>query len=110
MGIVCALFNKKPMPGQTIAHHKNNDKLDNSAENLEWVSQSENILRSYEHHPHKGRHVIYQICPDTGQVLNEFSSITSAARFFQISDTAIKKALRSNRQCKGLLFKRKVPL
>jgi DNA-binding transcriptional regulator YiaG len=43
-----------PQPtGRNIVNHKNSNKADNRAENLEWVTESENAYHSVTH----GRHI-----------------------------------------------------
>jgi hypothetical protein len=43
-----------PRPDGMVANHKNCIKTDNRAENLEWVTQSENVLHAYRN----GRRII----------------------------------------------------
>lgn len=45
--IVGWLFLPKPRPDQKYVDHKNGDRSDNRVSNLEWVTQSENIRRSW---------------------------------------------------------------
>lgn len=45
--LVCAAFHGAPPSGSMHVNHKNGVKHDNRAENLEWVSASDNELHSY---------------------------------------------------------------
>lgn len=38
----------KPVPGATEVNHKNHEKIDNSVDNLEWMTSSENKQHSKE--------------------------------------------------------------
>jgi hypothetical protein len=53
--IVAAAFLPPPLPEQTQVHHRNSDKTDNRAENLEWVTPQQNAqeaLRKGEANAH----------------------------------------------------------
>lgn len=71
-----------------IVHHKNENKLDNRLDNLEWVTQKNNIQQCSKNtsHPRK----VIQICEDGFQII--YYSITEAAREIGLSRSAISKA------------------
>lgn len=45
--LVCEAFHGRAPRGRNDCDHKNGDPSDNRAVNLEWVSRSENMLRSW---------------------------------------------------------------
>lgn len=102
--IVCAMFNKQLDSSRQIVHHKNHDRLDNSASNLEWTTQSQNILHFHSQSPHKGRHALNQICTESGIVLKQFDSIGHASEFLSISRWSIIKALAKKKVDQGYSF------
>lgn len=71
-----------------VVNHKNEEKMDNSLANLEWVTQLTNIQRCTKNtsHPRK----VIQIFNDGINILHE--SITNAAKEMGLSRAAISKA------------------
>ncbi len=45
--LVCEAFHGKMPPDRRTVNHRNGIKMDNRAENLEWVSQGENNAHAY---------------------------------------------------------------
>lgn len=50
--LVCRAFHGEPIDGQTDVNHIDSDKLNNTADNLEWTSRSENIRHSFANNTH----------------------------------------------------------
>lgn len=77
---IAIAFLGNPLPGQVV-NHLNEDRTDNRLENLEWVSQKENIAHSTRLHPeyaYNGAKQIAQI--KDGKILKIFRSARAACR------------------------------
>ena len=70
--LVCAAFHGAPSVGRPFVNHKDGDKLNNTATNLEWVSASENALHAHKAgltNPTRGEahpkaQPVYRVAPD----------------------------------------------
>lgn len=91
------------VPGDVLlqVNHRNGRRTDNRADNLEWVTCSENHQHSYRELPRKP-HALRR----TVQIIGEggrrvFQSGVAAARFLRVSPGSVASAAQNNHKCKG---------
>lgn len=70
--LVASAFVPNPNPGLTEVNHKNGNRTDNAASNLEWITHSENVAHSFlvlgrkpDHHGRLSSSAINSIRNDT---------------------------------------------
>jgi hypothetical protein len=105
--VVAFAFHPNPLT-LPVVNHKNGIKMDNAADNLEWVSHSENAnhavvtgLRDYTAYVRlypKQRVIQYAL---DGTRLQEFSSIQGACRALKIPTVCIHKVCTGKRRQAG---------
>ena len=74
-------------------NHKDEDKTNNSINNLEWMSGRDNVIYS------QGKKVF---CVEHNITYN---SISDVALLLNVSVQAVSKAIKNNTSCQGLHFK-----
>ena len=91
---------------KTQVNHKNSNRLDNSIENLEFVSPSENTLHAFKSGNLKppGRKRVRQI-DRKGKVIAEFDSIAAAKRATGIDTKTLSHACRDDKFVRGYYWK-----
>lgn len=86
-------------------NHKDLDKLNPSASNLEWVTNQENIQHAYNHGVEMGfmkqQMRIKQINKITGEILNIFQSMREAERILKIPCQNISEVCTGKRKSAG---------
>jgi hypothetical protein len=77
--LVLEAFDRPPRPGE-VGHHKDHDRTNNDISNLEWSTQSRNlILASEAGHGSKVVRPVIATCLKTGKI-TEFTSIQAVKR------------------------------
>lgn len=102
--LICMAF--KPLSGKILyddykdlqVNHIDGDKLNNHKNNLEWVTQSQNIIHAYENNLNKKIRTVIQFQNNNGEYGNsikEFPSLARASRETKIPEYEIREI------CKG---------
>jgi hypothetical protein len=91
-----------------FVNHKNGNKLDNRSENLEWVTNQENVIHAYENGLNGRSSQVIQYDKEGKDIINEFKSINEASRILNIGQSHISSCCRGKiLQTHGLHFKYK---
>jgi hypothetical protein len=111
--LIAQAFIPNPLSKKQV-NHKNGNKVDNRIENLEWVTQEENMqhaydtgLKTYRPLHYKGKTGFQHNrskavrCVQTGQV---FGSMSEAGRGLGIDISSVSWSLRHDRPIKGMKF------
>ncbi len=102
--------NKENKP---FVNHKDMNKGNNSSNNLEWMTSSENNIHARKNKVFKKTYrlgIYNKKSVQIGQYINNelvyiWDSITSAAKFYKVSSTAIGKSLIRKHLCIGFYFR-----
>jgi len=101
--IIAEAFCEKPEPEGLEVNHRDGDKSNNRADNLEWVTHGDNLKHAYENGLRKddvSPKAVIAISMETGERV-EFPSIYKAARFLGISQGNICMACKGERPHAG---------
>lgn len=90
--LICLVFNgNKPISIKNekwVVNHKDNDKHNNKADNLEWITQSNNMFHAIENGMRKDNIPVFLINNIT-KIKTQFYSINSLSKFLNIPRSKI---------------------
>ena len=93
-----ALHFIKNIDNKPFVNHKNGNKLDNRYENLEWVTNQENVIHAYDNGLNGRASQVIQYDREGKNIINEFISINDASRSLNINQSAISSC------CRGIIL------
>lgn len=101
--LVALAFLGEPLPEQTDVDHIDSNKLNNHYTNLEWVTRSENIKRSFAAGTHKPSNpkAVVRIDPKGSMPVISYTSITEAAVQNNTYTSSIIAVLKGRRKTSG---------
>ena len=100
--LVAFTFLGNPPPDKPCVDHKNANTHDNRVENLEWVSQKENVNRSTKITSHAKR--VCQHDLKSGELIRTFDSVKEAATSIDTVPSNISRVLKGKNKSAGGYF------
>lgn len=88
-------------------NHIDGNSLNNNFENLEWVSQAENIKHAFENNLIKTQKPVIKLDPYTLMPIETFRSEAEACRNIGVSSSKISRAIKKDWKCGGFKWKYK---
>ena len=103
--LVYFTFNNIEEKDGYVINHKDGNKINNKLENLEYISNSENVLHGkYKLNSEKGKKICYKM-DDNKNIITNYSSLTNAAKDINGSIAGISLAIKNNNKYMGYYWK-----
>jgi hypothetical protein len=102
--IVCLAFLEN-LENKPFVNHKDENRSNNNIENLEWVTNRENVNHSLNinnriKENHRSR-IVIKLDPLTNNILKKYSSISIASRETNVNYNSIYKCCKNNQKHAG---------
>ena len=98
--LVCLAFLENP-DNKPFVNHKDENRSNNKLENLEWITNKENVNYSLDLNnrtkENKRSKIVIQIDQKTGEILNEYKSVSVASKESKIDYNCISFCCRNFR-------------
>ncbi len=91
----------RPANGKETANHKNGVRSDNRVENLEWLSQSDNIKHAHRMATRKPHAWSTPVLLTKGTDALRFDNMHDAAEFLGVVHGSVRSAFVSKHLCRG---------
>ena len=108
--IICTAFHGSPPSEHHVVNHKDENRQNNRPENLEWITQQENVRHSVSSRldiPAHNKRRVDQYSLD-GKLLDTFDCVSDASSKTNVNRSGIQQFLSNKygrRQCGGFVWK-----
>ena len=102
--IICKAYYGEPPTDKHVVNHKDSNRQNNKPENLEWVTQQENVKHAKALQPFTPAHNKRKVKQFSieGVFLKEYNSVSEAAKETWINRSGIQQYLNNKRNFKHI--------
>lgn len=91
--------------GYETVNHIDGNPLNNSADNLEWISREENIRHAFKNNLIHTMKPVAMLNPDTREVLKVFAGEAEACRRIGVRQGKIRRSIQNKWKCHGYYWR-----